>query len=552
MRPPHRAGRAPNGVRVTIRGRRCARGACLLAIVTALLALPAAARAASAPGWQMSLTRHYGIAADASGFSSVIALGRDDAWAFGGTNPGGDGAPVAMQWNGASWRPWRLPAGLTDFISDASASSPRDIWAVSYAGGYALHWNGVRWTVAKRWRRHAVLTGVTALSPSDVWAFGTASDGDRGLGTWHFDGRRWSRAGGLAADIYRASARSADDIWAVAATRQGVGFLEHYDGRSWRRAGGATPALAGLSLDAVLAPPGGRVWAAGNLRLADGDGDLVIVGYDGRSWFRIRTRYLADTERLAPDGKGGIWITADEADLVTGALVGHLTAWGRLTWMPVRGGLGSGVSDIAAASGPGPGPWPVWLSGGFLTQSGGDAAIWAQAGAGPATELTAGARSATAVPAAPAVARPGLREQPQWPPPGGPWQYGPRARRGWRDRARSGAARPVLRRRRGQRLGQVLGVEARLDAAQVADPGAGLGLRGAQQRAAVLIGQLRDRQRADRARLGHDLVLVQADERAEHGHRHGVVARREVGERLAGHLAEGVAGDQGGGPQAAG
>jgi hypothetical protein len=390
VRLPLRPGRAPNGVRVTFRGSRCARGACLLTIVLALLAWPAAALAASAPGWQVTLTRHYGAAADASGFSSVIALSRADAWAFGGTNPGGDGAPVALQWNGESWRPWRLPAGLSDFISDASASSARDIWAVSYAGGYALHWNGARWTVAKRWRRHAELTGVTALSPADVWVFGTASDGDRGLGTWHFDGRRWRQVGGLAADIYRASARSADDIWAVAATGPGGGFLEHYDGHSWRRAGAASPALAGLNLDAVLAPAGGRVWAAGNLRLPGGDGDLVIVGYDGRGWFRIRTRYQADTERLAPDGTGGIWITADEADPATGALVGHLTSWGRLTWIPVRGGLGSGISDIAAAAGPG--PEPVWLSGGFLTQSGEDAAIWAQSGGGPPAELTAGTR----------------------------------------------------------------------------------------------------------------------------------------------------------------
>jgi hypothetical protein len=156
------------------------------------------------------------------------------------------------------------------------------------------------------------------------------------------------------------------------------------------------------------AVPAGRVWAAGNLRARSGDGDLVIVGYDGRGWFRIRTRYLADTERLAPDGSGGIWITADEADPVTGALVGHLTSWGQLTWMPVRGGLGSGISDIAAALGPGPGPGPVWLSGGFLTQSGGDAAIWAQSAGGLGTELTIGARAAPS--ATPGLAPPRLRE----------------------------------------------------------------------------------------------------------------------------------------------
>jgi hypothetical protein len=224
-----------------------ARAAALLTLLPAVLAgvavpaaravraVPAAvARAATPPGWRAAVTRHYGPPDDASGFSSVLALGRAAAWAFGGTNPGGAGAPVALQWNGTSWRPAALPAGLGGFIGDASASSAADIWAVSYSDGYVLHWDGSRWLVAKRWHRHSVLTGVTALGPSDVWAFGTTADGQPGLGTWHFDGRSWAQPAGLAQQVYRASAVTPADIWAVAATRQGS-FIEHYDGRAWRR-----------------------------------------------------------------------------------------------------------------------------------------------------------------------------------------------------------------------------------------------------------------------------------------------------------------------------
>jgi hypothetical protein len=357
---------------------------------------PAAARprTVSVPGWRMSLTRHYGAAGDASGFSALVALSRTDAWAFGGTNPGGAGAPVALQWNGSSWRPWPLPAGLPDFIGDASASSSRDIWAVSYAGGYVLHWNGTRWLVARRWRRPDILTGVTALSPSDVWVFGTANDGVPGLGTWHFDGRTWTQVGGLAGQIYRASAVSPRSIWAVAATRQG-GFLVHYDGRSWQRAGAASPALAGLTLDAVLAQRDG-VWAAGNQWRPRGDGALVIVHFNGRQWIRTGTSWPADTERLAPDGAGGIWITADNAGASGGSLVGHQTRAGQLTWSPLQDGLGSGISDVASGIGPGPGPGPVWLTGGFLTPAGGDAAIWSRPGGSRAAPAAGGERSVSA------------------------------------------------------------------------------------------------------------------------------------------------------------
>lgn len=355
------------------------------ALLAVAAAAPAPALAGTVPRFAVTLARHFGRPGDASGFSAVIALSRADAWAFGGTNPGGSGAPVAMRWDGALWRPGRLPAGLTDFISDASAVSGRDIWAVSYAGGYALHWNGERWTVAKRWRRHAMLTGVTAAGPADVWAFGTASDGVRGLGTWHFNGRGWARVPGLASDIYRASALSPADIWAVAATRLG-GFVEHYDGRSWRVAGAGAPALAGLRLDAVLALPGRGVWVAGNQRLPRGDGPLALVHFNGRTWDRVRTPWQAGTERLAADGAGGLWITADDPARGAGSLIGHLTRRGRLTWTPVHAGLGSGISDVAAV--PGPGLQPVWLSGGFLTQAGGDAVLWSRRGGPGGAEVT--------------------------------------------------------------------------------------------------------------------------------------------------------------------
>jgi hypothetical protein len=398
MHVPGLAGRTRTGVDVSMPSSLGARAAALLtsllAVLTALAAIwPPAAQAARDPGWTATVTRHYGAAGDAS-------LRRADAWAFGGTNPGGAGAPVALQWNGQGWRSWPLPSGLHDFIGDASASSAADIWAVSYAGGYVLHWDGARWLVAKRWRHHAVLTGVTALSPADVWTFGTTADGTAGLGTAHFDGRAWSRPGGIAQDIYRASAVTPHDIWAVAATRRG-GFIEHYDGRSWQRAGAGSAALAGLTLDDVLAMPGGSVWAAGNEQLRGGEGPLVIVRFDGRRWTRTPTSWRADTERLAADGAGGLWITADDTATSNGSIVGHLSASGALSWIPLSDGLGTGISDVAAARGPGREPGLVWLSGGFLTSAGGDAAIWSRPGGLRAREAADGEASVSAVRAPP-------------------------------------------------------------------------------------------------------------------------------------------------------
>jgi hypothetical protein len=284
------------------------------------------ARAARAAGWRLATMQHYGSIHDASGYSAVVTTGKRTAWVFGGTNPGGTSAPVALRWNGSRWQPWPLPPHLTGFISDASAPSASDIWAVSYAAG--LH----------------------------------------GMGTWHFNGRTWTRVNGLAGEIYRASAVSRHDIWAVAATRKG-GFIEHYNGRTWRQ---VRIGLGQARLDDVLAVARDNVWAVGNVAGRHGEGRLVVAHFDGRHWIRMLTRWHADTGRLAAATSGGVWVTADNTGTRNDALIGHLCFGCQPSWVAVRWGLGSGISDVAVN------PWTgtVWISGGFLTKAGGDAAIW--------------------------------------------------------------------------------------------------------------------------------------------------------------------------------
>jgi hypothetical protein len=336
-----------------------------------LAGLGGALDVAAPAAWRMTVARHYGDPDNASGYSAIVATGRDHAWAFGGTNPGGVSSPAAERWDGGRWQAWPLPAHLSGFIGDASAPSARDIWAVSYASGYVLHWDGARWRVARSWPRHAVLTGVTALGPRNVWVFGTTTAGIRGLGTWHFNGRSWTRAAGPAAEIYRASAVSRRDIWAVAADQRG-GFVEHYDGSSWQRVRTGR-LLAGTRLDDVLAVSSRDVWVIGNRESHQGDGPLLLAHFDGRRWTRTLTPWRADIGRLAPDGSGGIWITADNTG-ASDVLVGHLPRGGRLSWVTLQRGLGAGISDIAVNAGTS----RVWLSGGFLTRAGGDAAIWSR------------------------------------------------------------------------------------------------------------------------------------------------------------------------------
>ena len=72
-----------------------------------------------------------------------------------------------------------------------------------------------------------------------------------------------------------------------------------------------------------------------------------------------------------------------------------------------------------------------------------------------------------------------------------------------------------------------------------------LGTARHEERAAVRRGLARDVVRADPLGAGDDLLLVGADERTQDRHRHGLVDRSDVVERLRGDLAERLAGDDG-------
>jgi hypothetical protein len=349
---------------------------------SAVIALVPAGSAAGSPAHARQATTsrgsarimasaHYGQASNASGFSVVVTTRRGRAWALGGTNPGGASSPVAEQWNGHSLMPATLPAGLSGFLTDASAPGSADVWAASRYGGYVLHWDGISWRLTRRWTSGDI-TGVTAISRHDVWVFGATVNDLTGTGTWHFNGQSWSEdTAGAAPYVYRASAVSRRDIWAIA-TKRGRFFVARYDGRTWRRVrtGGV---LAGVQLTDILAVSGRDVWAVGN-RETSGDGTrLVLAHYNGTRWTRLPTHLRAWAGRLAAGTHGGVLITATPVNSAAAGLILRASAAGLRPAVLVHSSLGCGVSDVALDRQTG----TVIASGGILTRLGGNAVVWA-------------------------------------------------------------------------------------------------------------------------------------------------------------------------------
>lgn len=340
-------------------------GGGICAVTLVATAVPAQA---AATGWRQVYRHHYGAAANDSIYDAVVAVGRDDAWAFGGTNALA-GGPAVVHWNGRRWSASHLPAGLTSDIAAASAPARDDVWAVSQLGGYALRWNGTRWSVAKRWPGGGQLTGVTALSRTDVWVFG-AGGFTGGVGTWHFNGHRWTELGGAASGIDTASALSATSIWAIGSAAAPDDSIVHYNGSRWTRV--SASALKNAQFTSIAAVSGKDVWVVGEQ--AGGQLPARVARWTGKSWKKVTLPWKVQPDQVVSDGHGGIWIAAATSPAGAPSWVLHRSASGK--WTRTR--VSAGLLSLALV----PGTSALWGAGIVATKAGTDGVIYADGDAG--------------------------------------------------------------------------------------------------------------------------------------------------------------------------
>src|SRR5207249_3117919 len=113
---------------------------------------------------------------------------------------------LALHWDGTAWMPVALPVPAhsgSGRLEAVAVLALNDAWAVGHYEGWAedqesltftLHWDGTAWRLVYspnsrlgKWNR---LTGVAAVSANDVWAVGSATNGDHRFSTLalHWDG----------------------------------------------------------------------------------------------------------------------------------------------------------------------------------------------------------------------------------------------------------------------------------------------------------------------------------------------------------------------------
>jgi len=91
------------------------------------------------------------------------------------------------------------------------------------------------------------------------------------------------------------------------------------------------------------------------------------VHFNGTQWTRIRIPWKIVPDRIAADGRGGLWLTA--VGLTGQPFVVHRTATGRWSRTPISTFL-FGLALIPATS-------SLWGVGSATKRTGADAVIWA-------------------------------------------------------------------------------------------------------------------------------------------------------------------------------
>jgi hypothetical protein len=211
---------------------------------------------------------------------------------------------------------WRLVSsphrnGSINILSGVAAVSPTDVWAVGLTGrskgsgqGQALieHWNGVRWAIINGphiARYGGSLSSVAAVSSRDIWAVGQSTTYPYTL-IEHWNGVRWSimpapRILELHGNAFLTgvTALSSGDLWTVGASATAT-LAEHWNGVRWVKVPSPSPMKWGPppegenTLFGVSGSSASDVWAVGDFWPRFGPTKALIEHWNGGRWMRVK------------------------------------------------------------------------------------------------------------------------------------------------------------------------------------------------------------------------------------------------------------------------
>jgi hypothetical protein len=187
--------------------------------------------------------------------SAIAVVSANDIWAAGQAvkADGNFEIPLLEHWNGKNWSLVSdFPATGSTVLNGLAVVSSRDIWVAggkftsTTSQGLIAHWNGSRWELSTAFPGIFAFTRLSAHAPDDIWALGTLNASDFPQ-VEHWDGKKWSvvplpqlaSAAVVTVFLSGITAVTASDVWAVGTLRvngQEEQFLVlHWNGKTWQR-----------------------------------------------------------------------------------------------------------------------------------------------------------------------------------------------------------------------------------------------------------------------------------------------------------------------------
>ncbi len=249
---------------------------------------------------------------EASLLRAVDATASNDVWAVGVYASAGQERTFTAHWDGRAWKTTTSPniGKYHNELNAVTAISATDVWAVgSYYSAttstyqpLALHWNGLSWRTvsvpAPVPSYVASLGGIGAVSSKEVWAVGAyQGSGSYKTLTERWDGTRWrivpspnvTVLGTTSGVLGAIAIGSAANIWAVGeydAGGRSATLALRWTGTAWSRATSANPAAVGDNeLLGVAADSAGLAWAVG--AKSDAPSRTLIERRSGSTWLGV-------------------------------------------------------------------------------------------------------------------------------------------------------------------------------------------------------------------------------------------------------------------------
>lgn len=296
----------------------------------------------------------------------------NEVWAVGYSYTTDAFEPLAMRWDGTSWKivpgPTPGPAG-TNYFQDVVAFSATDVWASVSAGPNdkpipnLVHWDGTRWTVAQLPaidESGADFYAISGSGPNDVWAVGSVGCSqcktERSIAL-HYNGVDWQvkplSSSALADAYYGVSAFAPDYAWFAGYQydehRAVQPFVSYWNGSAMKEVEVLDEGGNSLYLHDITVIASNDVWAVGQAGTRNAQGYILHGSQVGFGKIAVPAVSAEGSILLSVDGSAWNDIWASGYFLASGQRRAWLLHYDGTSWTPAQfpdPGDGSSFYDV--------------------------------------------------------------------------------------------------------------------------------------------------------------------------------------------------------------